>query len=130
MTRQKRIGHLRNHSPSDFVYGVMGRRLQINARPNTQLQKLTSHPTTRMRKLATVSTVIVLVGLVLSISGVGGAAWDKLMFYARIARLYTREPDSRLSMPLQDVLKRQVANTWHAPRGTDRLHEGQDIFAA
>jgi peptidoglycan LD-endopeptidase LytH len=22
-----------------------------------------------------------------------------------------------------------VANTWHAPRGTDRLHEGQDIFA-
>ena len=67
--------------------------------------------------------------LVLSISGVGDAAWDKLMFYGRVARLYTRNPDSKLSMPLQEVLKRQVANTWHAPRGTDRLHEGQDIFA-
>jgi len=28
-----------------------------------------------------------------------------------------------------DVSKSQIANTWHAPRGTDRLHEGQDIFA-
>jgi murein DD-endopeptidase MepM/ murein hydrolase activator NlpD len=32
-------------------------------------------------------------------------------------------------MPVQDVSKRHVANTWHAPRGTDRVHEGQDIFA-
>jgi murein DD-endopeptidase MepM/ murein hydrolase activator NlpD len=82
-----------------------------------------------MRKLVKLSAVIVLVVLVLSISGVGDAAWDKLMFYGRVARLYTRNPDARLSMPLQDVLKREVANTWHAPRGTDRLHEGQDIFA-
>jgi peptidoglycan LD-endopeptidase LytH len=107
----------------------MRRRPQINARPDTQLSKLTAHPTTRMRKLAKLFAVIILVVLVLSISGVGGAAWDKLMFYGRVARLYTRDPDTRLSMPLQDVLKRQVANTWHAPRGTDRLHEGQDIFA-
>ena len=32
-------------------------------------------------------------------------------------------------MPVKDVLKKQIANTWHAPRGTDRVHEGQDIFA-
>jgi murein DD-endopeptidase MepM/ murein hydrolase activator NlpD len=82
-----------------------------------------------MRNLVKLFAVTVLVVLVLSISGVGGAAWDKLLFYGRVARLYTRQPDSRLSMPLQDVLKRQVGNTWHAPRGTDRLHEGQDIFA-
>jgi len=107
----------------------MRRRLQINARPDTQLQKLTAHPTKRMRNLVKLFAVTVLVVLVLSISGVGGAAWDKLLFYGRVARLYTRQPDSRLSMPLQDVLKRQVGNTWHAPRGTDRLHEGQDIFA-
>jgi murein DD-endopeptidase MepM/ murein hydrolase activator NlpD len=107
----------------------MRRRLQINARPDTQLQKLTAHPTKRMRNLVKLFAVTVLVVLVLSISGVGAAAWDKLLFYGHVARLYTREPDSRLSMPLQDVLKRQVGNTWHAPRGTDRLHEGQDIFA-
>lgn len=32
-------------------------------------------------------------------------------------------------MPLADVSRRQIADTWHAPRGTDRVHEGQDIFA-
>ena len=107
----------------------MRRRFQINARPNTQRTKLTAHPTKRMRNLVKLFAVTILVVLVLSISGVGSAAWDKLMFYGRVARLYTRDPDSKLSMPLQDVLKRQIANTWHAPRGTDRLHEGQDIFA-
>src|SRR6185369_14803865 len=107
----------------------MRRRLQINARSDTRRSKLTPHPTIRMKRLIKVSAVTVLAVLVLSISGVGAAAWHKLLFYGHVARLYTREPDSRLSMPLQDVLKRQVTNTWHAPRGTDRLHEGQDIFA-
>jgi murein DD-endopeptidase MepM/ murein hydrolase activator NlpD len=32
-------------------------------------------------------------------------------------------------MPVQDVEKAQIANTWHAPRDGSRLHEGQDIFA-
>ena len=31
-------------------------------------------------------------------------------------------------MPVQGVARKQVADTWHAPRG-DRRHEGQDIFA-
>ena len=82
-----------------------------------------------MRKLVTLSVVSALAVLLLAVSGVGGAAWQTLVFYGRVARLYTRQPDSKLSMPLQDVQKKQVANTWHAPRGTDRLHEGQDIFA-
>jgi len=56
-------------------------------------------------------------------------ASDKLMFYARVARLYTQEPDTRLAMPLENVSKRAIADTWQAPRGTDRRHEGQDIFA-
>ena len=54
---------------------------------------------------------------------------DKLLLYVRIARLYTREPDENLSMPVKGALRRRVANTWHAPRGSDREHEGQDIFA-
>ena len=52
-----------------------------------------------------------------------------IVFYARVARLYTQEPDQRLSMPVKGVTTNQVANTWHAPRGVDRKHEGQDIFA-
>ena len=32
-------------------------------------------------------------------------------------------------MPLPDISKKQIADTWHAPRGVDRLHEGQDVFA-
>ena len=83
-----------------------------------------------MRKLVKLSAVTVLAILVLSVSGIGSAVWENLLFYGRVARLYTRDPDSKLSMPLQDVMKRQIANTWHASRGTDRVHEGQDIFAA
>jgi murein DD-endopeptidase MepM/ murein hydrolase activator NlpD len=82
-----------------------------------------------MKRLFQLSAATVLAVIVLSASGIGGAAWDTLLFYGRVARLYTREPDSRLSMPLTDVQKRQIANTWHAARGTDRVHEGQDIFA-
>jgi peptidoglycan LD-endopeptidase LytH len=63
------------------------------------------------------------------ISGTAGSLADTFVFYARVARLCTETPDARLVMPLRDVAKRQIADTWHAPRGTDRVHEGQDIFA-
>lgn len=53
----------------------------------------------------------------------------KLVFYVHVAQLYTKEPDQQIAMPVKDVSKHQVTNTWHAPRGTDRLHKGQDIFA-
>ena len=54
---------------------------------------------------------------------------DKFVFYARVAKLYTQSPDSRIAMPLEDVSRREVADTWQAPRGVGRHHEGQDIFA-
>lgn len=53
----------------------------------------------------------------------------KLVFYVHVAQLYAKEPDKKIAMPVKDVSKSQIANTWHAARGTDRLHEGQDIFA-
>lgn len=72
-----------------------------------------------------------------SVTGMSAAAGrvvervgDKLVLYVRVAQLYTKEPDQALAMPVQDVRKEQVSNSWHAARGTDRLHEGQDIFAA
>src|SRR5690349_7123092 len=73
--------------------------------------------------------IFVVVLLLLMVTGVGTALADKLIFYARVARLSMQEPDSKLAMPLPEITKRQIADTWHAPRGTGRLHEGQDIFA-
>ena len=67
--------------------------------------------------------------LILVITGIFDVISDQFLFYARVARLYTQEPDSRIAMPLQDVTKRQVADTWGAARGVGRRHEGQDIFA-
>jgi murein DD-endopeptidase MepM/ murein hydrolase activator NlpD len=40
------------------------------------------------------------------------------------------EPDSQLLMPVEGVRLSGIADTWGAPRGGGRSHEGQDIFAA
>src|SRR5215213_8313379 len=48
----------------------------------------------------------------------------------RNARLYFKEPDRKLVMPVRNVRARQLKDSWHAPRdGGERLHQGQDIFA-
>lgn len=47
----------------------------------------------------------------------------------RMARLATREPDSTLVAPLRTTRVARIRDTWGAPRGTDRTHQGQDIFA-
>ena len=65
----------------------------------------------------------------LVVTGAGGALADTVVFYARVAKLYTEEPHSRIKMPVADVAKREVADTWGAPRSGGRQHEGQDIFA-
>jgi peptidoglycan LD-endopeptidase LytH len=39
------------------------------------------------------------------------------------------EPDPMLLMPVDGVRVAQVADTWGAPRGGGRVHQGQDIFA-
>ncbi len=64
-----------------------------------------------------------------SFAGLTKALTDKLVLYTRVARLYTKEPDQKLLMPVKNVTKREIANTWQAPRGADRRHDGQDIFA-
>jgi murein DD-endopeptidase MepM/ murein hydrolase activator NlpD len=71
-----------------------------------------------------------------SVTGVSAAAErvagrfaDKFVFFVHVAQIYAKYPDKKLAMPVQDVEKKQIANSWHAPRDVGRLHEGQDIFA-
>ena len=73
--------------------------------------------------------VFVLVVVLVFITGAGDSIARGVTFYARVVKLYTQTPEARISMPLAQISRNQIANTWHAARGADRLHEGQDIFA-
>jgi murein DD-endopeptidase MepM/ murein hydrolase activator NlpD len=73
--------------------------------------------------------ILAAVIFLLVVTGAGGALADTVVFYARIAKLYTEEPHSRIKMPVEDVTRKAVADTWRAPRSGGRIHEGQDIFA-
>ncbi len=100
---------------------------------NAQRRHILSHPKTVVKKLsfaALLLVVFLILGSVTGISAAAGRIADKFILYVHVARLYTKEPDQTIAMPIQDVSKKQIADTWHAPRGSDRLHEGQDIFAA
>jgi peptidoglycan LD-endopeptidase LytH len=81
-----------------------------------------------MRWVKRFSKVFAVVAVSLLILVVAGFS-DTLLFYARVAKLYTQSPDTKLVMPLEDVPKKEIADTWQAPRGVGRKHEGQDIFA-
>ncbi len=81
-----------------------------------------------MRLLWRLSKIFAVFAILLFVIVITGAS-HSLMFYARVAKLYTQEPDTKLAMPLENISKRGIADTWQAPRGTDRRHEGQDIFA-
>jgi peptidoglycan LD-endopeptidase LytH len=79
-----------------------------------------------VKRLSKVFAVLAVTLFLLVVTGVS----DRLMFYARIMKLYTQAPDTKLAMPVENVEKRAIADTWQAPRGDGRHHEGQDIFAA
>jgi len=87
------------------------------------------HPRFAMIRTWKAFGVLAAVIFLLVVTGAGGALADTVVFYARIAKLYTQEPHSRIKMPVDDVNKREIADTWQAPRSGGRMHEGQDIFA-
>jgi len=96
---------------------------------NAQREYFRPHQRFRMRKSYFIVLVAVLAMLTLPVAAVGvERIANKLLLYVRVARLYTEDPPGKIIMPLQ-VPKKHIANTWHAPRSADRLHEGQDIFA-
>lgn len=87
------------------------------------------HPRFTMKRTWKAFGVLAAVMFLLVVTGAGGALADTVVFYARIARLYSQNPHSKIKMPVADVTRREVADTWGAPRSGSRTHEGQDIFA-
>ncbi len=71
--------------------------------------------------------LLALLILTFAVAGIDSIA-NKILLYVKVARLYTEDPPQKIVMPLE-VSKNEIANTWHAPRGENRRHEGQDIFA-
>ena len=119
----------RNRARAKFVRRSMGRASRFEIPVKTQRSPSSTHHRFMVGRISRTVGIFVLSLLILMVTGVGGMIAEKLVFYARVARLYTEVPDSRIAMPLEDVSRKQITNTWHAPRGTGRLHEGQDIFA-
>jgi murein DD-endopeptidase MepM/ murein hydrolase activator NlpD len=83
---------------------------------------------TRRRSLLALSLSVVFLFLC-GVTGAAGHMADRMILYVHVAGLYMKSPDTDLSMPLKDVKRSQIANTWGAARGEGRSHEGQDIFA-
>lgn len=87
------------------------------------------HPRLTMKRTLKALVVVAAAVFLLVATGAAGALADTVVFYVRVAKLYTEEPHSTIKMPVEDVSKREIADTWHAPRSGGRRHEGQDIFA-
>lgn len=86
-------------------------------------------PTTRRTPpaLRLLANLLMLLGLAL----VAWWAWQQPFMAAprmwwEISRA---DPPSSLPVPVDGVAVEDIADTWGAARGTDRLHEGVDIFA-
>ena len=54
---------------------------------------------------------------------------ERIVAPFRYAALLAQEPEAKIEIPIRTVKARQIADTFGAPRGTDREHQGQDIFA-
>ena len=87
------------------------------------------HPRFTMKRTWKTLGVLAAAMFLLVVTGAGGALADTVVFYARIAKLYSQDPHSKIKMPVQDATRREIADTWGAPRSGGRTHEGQDIFA-
>jgi murein DD-endopeptidase MepM/ murein hydrolase activator NlpD len=109
---------------------------KARSKTSAQRQLRFSHLKHAMKKLSLAILLLsafLILGSVTGISAgaerVAGKLASKFVLMVHVAQLYTKDADTKLSMPVQGVSTRQVANTWHAPRDGNRLHQGQDIFA-
>lgn len=118
--RNTRLGNL----VSKYVTRVSQ---SLNLKPKGPKAFLRRHVTKKRSLIALILSFLFL--FVCGVTGAAGRITDKMILYVHVARLYAKSPDTSLSIPLKDVKKSQIANTWGAPRGEGRSHEGQDIFA-
>ena len=79
---------------------------------------------TRPKKVLVV--VLVLIGLTVAIG-----VWRQpaLCRVRTLIGLWSQEAPSNLPVPVKEVASRDLVDTWGAPRGDNRRHEGIDIFA-
>jgi murein DD-endopeptidase MepM/ murein hydrolase activator NlpD len=54
---------------------------------------------------------------------------EKSLAPFRYASLLAGEPETKIQVPIRRIKAKQISDTFQAPRGKDRLHQGQDIFA-
>jgi peptidoglycan LD-endopeptidase LytH len=54
---------------------------------------------------------------------------DSILLPFRIAELSAKPRDTKLLIPVEGVLLRDIGDTWGAARGEGRIHEGVDVFA-
>ena len=54
---------------------------------------------------------------------------EKVLAPFRYASLIAGEPETKIQIPIRQIKAKQISDTFQAPRGKDRLHQGQDIFA-
>lgn len=64
-----------------------------------------------------------------NISFDGRRVVDQTAATFRYAALLSEEPETKISVPIHKIKKNQIADTFGSPRGNDRQHQGQDIFA-
>ncbi|HVF40625.1 MAG TPA: M23 family metallopeptidase [Gemmatimonadaceae bacterium] len=86
----------------------------------------TAKPRRRRGRYRSCLTSIVLIAI---FSLIAVATFPVLRHPIFLVRLVTSRPPSEVPIPVQGVRKRQIPNTWGAPRSEGRSHKGVDIFA-
>ena len=76
-----------------------------------------------LRPIAVIAGVIVLTVVAVYLLGSWAAG------SARYASLAAKPAEAKIRIPIRTVRREQIADTWQAPRGVNRKHNGQDIFA-
>lgn len=75
--------------------------------------------------------IVTLAAMAMLLAAAGWWAWQQpFMAHARTLYEVSRmPPPEALPVPVEGVAAARIADTWGAPRGPDRRHQGVDIFA-